>query len=359
MEMTVTPAQAARILSRDLQSPTRQTPILFAGSPGVGKTAVCQQAAGNAGFGRLVTSVASILEVPDFAGWTYYSPGSDRAQRVPCGDLAEVLLSNERLLWLIDDLGQAAEDVLKACMQWLHASDTRLPDTVRIVAATNRREDRAGVKALLTPVLNRVTQLQWKPDFTSWQSWAVDQPHIPPVLIAYIGWGTEMGREGEVSSALCVREVPADGTPYQTPRSWESVARRETLGYDASELLKLHAGDVGPTQAVEYMAFRAMYQDVVAVERVLLDPMGTPIPEKAAHTAGLMAALVSRLDAGTAAPICQYATRIAEQGMGALCGYFLASAMKKHAALITATTHGQRLLSNPTVAQTVLGANSD
>jgi hypothetical protein len=360
MEMTVTPAQAARILTIDLASPVRQNPIVFEGPPGIGKTAVCQQAADACNFKRLVTSVASIQEVPDFAGWTYYSAGSDRAQRVPCGDLAEILLSQEPLLWLIDDMGQAAEDVAKAFMPYLHAGESRLPDTVRVVGATNGRADRAGVKAFLAPVRNRTTRLEMVGCYDSWRTWAVDQPHIPAVQVAYLGWATQSnGKEGTTSSALWTREMPADGSPFPSPRSWESVAKRESLGYDDAELLKLHAGDVGPTQAVEYLAFRAMFNDVVAVERVLLDPQGTPIPDKPAHTAGLMAALVSRLEHGTAGPICTYAARVAEKGNGAHVGFFLASAMKDKGSVITATNAGQRLLSNPTVAQMVLGTGSN
>lgn len=339
-----TPNQVARLLKLSLLQEHRPTPLLLEGQPGVGKSSICRQSAAAVGY-RMVTMVASLQEASDFAGWLWYAPGEDRAKRVPAGELAEATLGGTPTLLLLDDLAQAAEDALKAAMHLLHAVDTNLPPYVRVVGATNRRQDRAGAIRLLSPVQNRVTTVRVMPPNPD--DWIADfalDAGMPEALIAYQRWGAIANRDGQVHASLC-SEPPAEGGPYPTPRSWESVGRRELAaqepqiiaagGYSDDDLYALNAGDVGEPEAAAYAAFRTMYQDAVFADEVFVDPKGARLPDKTkpALAAGLVAGLVGRLNANATTPaanaVAAYLVRLVEEGWVEYAAYSL-GLIQKH-----------------------------
>src|SRR5690606_27326440 len=98
--------------------------------------------------------------------------------------------------WFLDDLGQASPMVQAAYMQLLLARRIDghvLPDCVTFVAASNRKQDRAGVSGLLEPVKSRFTCImEIEPDLDSWIDWALGEG-LPAELIAFLQFrGSEL-----------------------------------------------------------------------------------------------------------------------------------------------------------------------
>jgi hypothetical protein len=89
-----------------------------------------------------------------------------------------------------------------------------LPEGSWVVAAGNRVEDRALVRAMSSALVNRVIVLNVRVDVREWLVWA--QAH---------------GVRGEIRSFISVmpdalmRPVPAEPVPFSTPRAWASLSR--------------------------------------------------------------------------------------------------------------------------------------
>lgn len=157
-------------------------PLLIVGAPAVGKTVSTFQYSEEYGY-DMILSHPVISDPSDFKGlgaksrrkvlkpseldelermladkeedeWTM----EDIAIFLPFGDLLRAIEADRPTIWFFDDFGQAPMAVQAACMQIIGQrmiAGHKISDHVRIIAATNRREDKAGVKGLLSPVKSR------------------------------------------------------------------------------------------------------------------------------------------------------------------------------------------------------------
>jgi hypothetical protein len=88
-----------------------------------------------------------------------------------------------------------------------------LPEGTWVVAAGNRLQDRALVRALSSALVNRVFIIHVRVSVPEWLAWA--QSHdVHPDVIAFIAL---------VPDAL-LRPVPSEAVPFSTPRGWASLS---------------------------------------------------------------------------------------------------------------------------------------
>ena len=87
---------------------------------------------------------------------------------------------------------------------------------VTFLAATNRRNDNAGVTGILDPVISRfATVVELVPTIDDWTAWAV-RAGIPPALIAFLRFRPDL---------LSVQKTSRDIENTPSPRSWGFVAK--------------------------------------------------------------------------------------------------------------------------------------
>jgi len=82
----------------------------------------------------------------------------EAATHLPYDEILKLLTTTVNTIWFIDDLGQSPTLCQAALMQALEArfiAGYKIPDCVRIFAATNAREHGSGVKGLLEAVKSR------------------------------------------------------------------------------------------------------------------------------------------------------------------------------------------------------------
>ena len=117
----------------------------------------------------------------------------------------------------LDELPACAPDVQKAFYSLLlerRLGEHALPAGTWVVAAGNRLQDRALVRAMSSALVNRVTILHLRVDIDEWLAWA--QRH---------------GVRGEIRSFIAsmpdalMRPVPAEPVPFSTPRAWALLSR--------------------------------------------------------------------------------------------------------------------------------------
>jgi hypothetical protein len=150
----------------------------------------------------------------------------------------------------LDELNSAAPSVQSAAYQLIlnrRIGKYVLPDNVVMVAAGNRESDKGVTYRMPTPLANRFIHQEMKVDFTSWQTWAVENK-IHKDVVGYLSFAKQDLYDFDAKSA---------SRAFATPRSWSFVS--ELLKDDTTEddtIMNLIAGTVGEGLAVKFMAHR-------------------------------------------------------------------------------------------------------
>jgi MoxR-like ATPase len=185
--------------------------ILLLSQPGIGKSHIVQQAASEAGLpcrSLLGTQIApeDVSGIPRIVG--------ERSVFCP----PRILLPEkpEPFCLFLDELPASPPDVQKAFYSLLlerRLGEHELPPGTWVVAAGNRAEDRALVRALSSALVNRVFILHVRVDVKEWLVWARDAA-IDPDILAFITFMPE----------ALMRAVPPEPIPFSTPRAWASLS---------------------------------------------------------------------------------------------------------------------------------------
>jgi len=299
--MTVPIADGAggppRMSPSDIQKLLRRTiparlPVLLIGAPGVGKTALVQEVARELGYG-LVTSHPVTSDPTDFRGLPWMVDG--RASFLPIGDLERLSELKDRPgIWLIDDLGQAATATQAAVMQLVHRNSRalngfELPDSVAVIACTNRAQDRAGVGTFLAPLVSRFTTvLTVEPEPVSFVQWAIRHGGFNPLVASFIRWRPEF---------LLDTSRPEHSLEQRcSPRTWHHVSRLLDLGLSPSELRPAVLGAITPAIATEFLAYLQVFARLPNADLVRADPHNAPVPTEldALYATSIHLALAAR-----------------------------------------------------------------
>jgi hypothetical protein len=304
--MTLTPAAAQRILRLTIP---QALPVLLAGAPGVGKTAIVRAIAEELGY-ELIVSHPVTSDPTDFRGLPWVVDGE--ATFTPIGDLARLgELESRPAIWLIDDLGQALPATQAAIMQLVHR-DSRalngftLPRNVAVVACTNRAQDRAGVGAFLAPLVSRfATVLTVEPEPVSFVRWAITEGGFNPLVASFLRWKPDY---------LLDTSRPAHSLEQRcSPRTWDHVSTLLGLGLPNAELLDAVQGAITPSIATEFLAFLQIFESLPHIDLVRADPENAPVPDgldARFATATHLAMAVGVADFG---PICHYMARLSPE----------------------------------------------
>jgi hypothetical protein len=247
-------------------------PILVVGPPGIGKTQIIQQACEEMKIPCLVSHPVT-SDPPDYKGLPFPDKDGLRATFLPYGDLDIILNTKEPMVYFLDDLGQAPASVQAACMQLLSArriNDKKISDKVTILAATNRREDRAGVQGILEPVKSRfVSIIELESDINDWVIWAI-QNDMPERLISYASFRPDIISSFKPTTAM------VNGC---CPRTLESVGKLINSKVPDDLLFEMISGAAGSGFAVEYTAYCKIYKDLPTYEDILNSPQTVEVPK--------------------------------------------------------------------------------
>jgi hypothetical protein len=303
---TLKPAGLVELLTKAIP---KRRPVLVAGAPGIGKTQIIEQTAATLGF-DLIVSHPAVSDPTDFKGLPWFDAKSKNADFRPIGEFARALAATRPTIWFFDDLAQAPESVQAACMQLFLArrvGDHVLPDCVTFVAATNGRQHRAGARGLLEPVKSRfATIIELTPDIEAWSRWAFGSG-ISPMLIAFLRYRPEL---------LSAFSASADLTNSPSPRTWQHAAQVEDLGLSPEVEAVALAGAVGEAAATEYLVFRRMYNSLVNVDAIILNPDKAAIPTAPSELYAVSVALAGKANTQNFGRIARYCERLADAKKG-------------------------------------------
>ena len=266
-------------------------PVIAWGSPGVGKTRFVVNLAKMLDE-HLEVLIASIREPADFGGLPVIShvDGETEVNMAPLSWARR--LSGGGILFL-DEINTAPPAVQAALLRVVldrTVGEYALPDSVRIIAASNPPDESAGGWELSPPLANRFCHIQWKLNSDAWirgmaSNW--DEDRKIPILPE--NWKDKVeGMRNIVLSYINVRsthllQVPNDsasiGLAWPSPRTWDMVS----MGLAACEAVKssddaranIVCGLVGDGTGLEFLKWMKSL-DLPKPEDVLKDPKLLP-----------------------------------------------------------------------------------
>lgn len=303
--VTVRPAQLLEILRVAIRERRR---VLVVGSPGIGKTDIVEQAAHLEGCSLLTTHLVT-ADPTEAAGLPWPNAEKNEAYFMLFGNLATVCNARTPLVWFLDDFGQASPAVqasfMRPLLDYHTVSGYEIPTCVSILAATNKRTDRAGVSGVLAPVKSRFdTIVELQPTLDDWCEWALTH-NIVPEVIAYMRF-----QPGDLHQF----DATADLTNSPCPRTWAKVSQWLRAGLSRSVEYAVIAGAVGAGAAIKFTGFLKMCRELPDPDQLLLHPDTAAIPTDPATLYALTCSLAYRCHRKTFAAIATYATRLLESG---------------------------------------------
>lgn len=321
----MTPKQLSRFLAQTIPA---GYPVLITGAPGIGKSDIVDQATRHAEADLLLTH--PVVEDPTVpAGLPFPSKDGTSATFLPFGALKTAMESKNRLVWFIDDLGQASPAVQAAYMQLLLARQCNghiIPDTVTFIAATNRRTDKAGVSGILEPVKSRFASIvELESNLDDWSDWALSHG-IQPEVIAFLRLRPEL---------LSAFQPSADLTNSPCPRTWTHASRMLALQLAPDLEFSAIQGAIGQGAASELCAFLRIYRDLPNLDGILLDPQNSPIPTSPSGLYAVSSGLAHKATVGNFSRITTYANRMLDDKKGEFAVLMIRDATRKCPAVMT------------------------
>ena len=229
----------------------KKRPVFLWGPPGIGKSElvadICEDL-----DGKLYDLRLALMDPSDLKGVLYYNTEQHTATWSAPPDLPskEEAAKYPIVVLFLDEMNSAPPATQAAAYQLVlnrRVGTYELPDNVVVVAAGNRDTDRGVVYRMPAPLANRFIHLTFRPDFETWQNWAV-MHQIHPDVVGYV-------TANKVD--LFNFDPKSSGQSFATPRSWTFVS--ELLQEDSlneTELTDLVSGTVGEGIALKFNAHR-------------------------------------------------------------------------------------------------------
>ncbi|WP_127127990.1 ATP-binding protein [Pseudoflavitalea rhizosphaerae] len=285
-------------------------PALITSKPGCGKSDIIINSARRLGQ-NIIISHPVVSDPTDYKGLPFPTK-KGVADFLPFGDLHQLIVAQEPTVFFLDDLGQAAPAVQAACMQLIltrRINGHVINDQVTFIAASNRRQDKAGVRGILEPVKSRfVSIVELTVDTDDWVKWAI-QHNMPTELIAFARFKPSMLDEFNPTQDL---------VNYPSPRTFANVGKQQLAGLVEKLEFEVFKGAAREAFATEYRTFLKIYRELPSVDQIILSPGTAIMPDDPGAQYAISAALARKLSDSNIKSIITYLKRLPDE-IGVAC----------------------------------------
>ncbi|MDY7013995.1 MAG: MoxR family ATPase [Cyanobacteriota bacterium] len=223
------------------------------GPPGIGKSSIVAQIA-EAHKIDFVDVRLSQLAPTDLRGLPVATEGISKWYP------PEFLPRTGQGILFLDELNMAPPAMQGMAQQLIldrRVGSYEVPDGWYIWAACNRKEDRAAVFDMPSPLANRFLHLHVEPDFESFKAYALATA-LHEQIIAFLSFRSTL-----------LHKLNPQQPAWPSPRSWEMAARLHSAAMDI-------APAVGEGAAAEFAAYLQVYENLPDIS-VILDGGGKTI----------------------------------------------------------------------------------
>ena len=256
----------------------KQRPVFLMGPPGIGKTAIMEQVAGELGVGLVSYSMThhtrqSALGLPFITHKKYGDMECDVSEYTMSEiiasvyDMIEETGISEGILFL-DEINCVSETLAPVMLQFLQYKifgRHRVPDGWIVVTAGNPPEYNKSVREFDIVTWDRLKRIDVEADFDAWKEYARDKA-VHPAVLTYL--------EAKKDDFYKI-EMTVDGKSFVTARGWDDLSQMIKL-YEQNGIAVdrkligqyLQNETVARNFAVYYDLFRK-YQSDYQVENIL------------------------------------------------------------------------------------------
>lgn len=307
----VTPTLAQEMIRELVEAGSMGVPLFLWGPPGVGKSSLVREVAREMNIGFIDLRLVQ-LDPVDVRGLPYVvddpaNPGHKMMGFAP----PTTLPRSGRGILFLDELPQAQSLVQNAVSELVldrRCGDYQLPEGWIIVAAGNRRQDRAATQEMPSHLKNRFSHISIDPRFSDWASWAKEinpntgETNIEPRLLAFL-----------TSQPNQLNQFNPDALASPTSRSWEFVSKLMRAIKGSRARNAAIQGAIGKHTAAALITFLNDSDDIPTIEQIVGDPMTAPIPESQSARSAVASNLADQCGPDQANAVATYLSRLAPE----------------------------------------------
>ena len=261
--------------------------VLGLGAPGVGKSQIIRQIGEKYGYKVIDLRLAQMSEV-EIGGLIYPNEDRTRTRWLSPEILPDEERDGEKTILLLDEITSCPKRVQVAAYQLIldrRVGQYTLPEGTFVIGLGNREDDEGVYIRLAGPLADRFEILYIDTDFKTWKNDYAIPYNVHPYVVEYLSFKPK---------ALHTQEYDKESMVFATPRSWDRVSRILKVDSDLSNPVIRYkiAGNVGETEADQFIIFITNIKDRVTTDRFL---MSGEAPKDPSELSVLISALVYRL----------------------------------------------------------------
>ena len=263
----------------------RQRPVLLIGAPGIGKTAIMEQAARECNIGLVAYTMThhtrqSAMGLPFISKKTYGGEEKSVTEYTMSEIIAAVYDRMESTglkegILFIDEINCVSETLAPVMLQFLQGKsfgNAKVPAGWIIVAAGNPAEYNRSVREFDVVTLDRVKMINVEPDYDVWREYARMQG-IHGAIVSYL----DARRDNFYKI-----ETTVDGKHFVTARGWEDLScllyayERLGLSVDKEIVGEYICDPATATDFANYLELYYVYEKTYNMESIFAgnaDPM--------------------------------------------------------------------------------------
>ena len=250
--MSLKPTELSRYLQK-LVVKNLQISTMIWGPPGIGKSSIVAQVADSVQLAFIDVRLSQLAPT-DLRGLPVAVPPK-RGESLGSSTWypPEFLPREGRGILFLDELNMAPPAMPGVAQQLIldrQVGSYRVPDGWFIWAAGNRKEDRASVFEMPTPLANRFLHLSVGPDLDSFKAYAIEH-RLDEQVIAFLAFRPTL-----------LHKLNAKEPCWPSPRSWEMASRLHQAGLAVDPA-------VGEAAASEFRAYLKVYNKLPDLDRIL------------------------------------------------------------------------------------------
>ncbi|WP_299489897.1 MoxR family ATPase [Acaryochloris sp. IP29b_bin.137] len=241
----MTPAEL-KIYLENLISRQLKISTMIWGPPGIGKSSIVGQLTHEHKM-AFVDVRLSQLAPTDLRGLPVASDGMSKWYP------PEFLPRDGQGILFLDELNMAPPAMQGVAQQLIldrKVGTYTVPENWFVWAAGNRKEDRAAVFDMPTPLANRFLHLQVEPDFNSFKAYALETG-VHEQVIAFLSYRPTL-----------LHKLDPQQPAWPSPRSWIMASDLHKAGLDL-------APAVGPGTTAEFVAYIQLYENLPNLTPIL------------------------------------------------------------------------------------------